>query len=243
MSDRRRIWPWLLLIGGITAGVIFGRTLFLPEPPPPVYLPGETVPVEVRSQDDINRLAVQSDLIDGLHVENGQLTDSLGRAVKALENVNIETEGEEAPPEVEAIICPTLPDVPKPKFRATANLFKFEGLDPHGNLSYGWAGTISCQVTAGTGPPSWADLVREPLDLRNTIAASTEAPEPPQRGARWYAGFHYSVLQDSTDYNYYNPARFRVYTGRRWFPKKRFSIRTGVWADSRSAGVDLGLDF
>lgn len=243
-----RWFPWWALVLA-AAGVTLCYAALRPVTPgETVYLPGEAVPVEVVPQTFLDRLAALELAESRLTVENGQLRDENGRLGRVNRALQIDTGAVESPEPVEVVrvvreACVT-DTVPVGRIRA--NLFEFEGLDEGGNLAYGWAGNIACDIAAAAEAPDWAVLASEPISLRNTRAVVTAAPAPPRRPQRWYAGLHYSLLDLNDplpDYPTIDPTMVRAYGGRRWFPARRWTVRTGLFAQSDAVGVDLGLDW
>ena len=100
---------------------------------------------------------------------------------------------------------------------------------------------------------------KEPFKLGDPRSVVWEVT-PPYKGHkhRWYATLHVALVRETrtpelAQYIFddvpnsitaaFTPDRLRLEVGRRWFPRKRYPIRTGAWADSSSAGVSLGVDW
>lgn len=71
---------------------------------------------------------------------------------------------------------------------------------------------------------------------------------------RWYVGAHVGLSLTSAkaylrSYDQevsvvsFEAARWRLYGGRTWFPRKAFAVRTGVFGDPDAVGLDLGFEF
>lgn len=263
MRKRTVVILWLLLggIGGALAVSVFAaifHRLFPPDAPEQVFLPAESVEVEVVPQSFLDRLTVSEALAEGLRLENGELRDEANRLAQVVQTLSVQTEPvtRPPPPPVADILREDCPGVELPSFdyRAGFTAVQFEGrVDGGDQVAFGWKGWLRCEVDYGGG--EWALLVDEPFTLENTRAATTAPPAPPRRSQRHYVGVQYALLTDSAAFdvsNFYDtsaqlvrfdPAAVRVYGGWRWFPKKRWTVRTGVFADHDSVGVDFGLDF
>ncbi len=231
----------------ITGGVILGRTMFQPAPPEPVYLPAETVTVEVVPPLVLAELASRNDALAGMTLDNKELRDKYGRLLEVNAMLRVETEPSPAPaPAIdiirEACIEQEVADL---EYTAKMEAWRFRGLNVDHELSEGWTGRIRCEVRSADS--DWTFLVDEPFTLSNTVAVSTTDPVEPQRVHRYFMGIHYSVLLNST-YTQFDdftsvlqPTNIRVYGGLHMFPRKKRVYDIGLFADSDSAGVTLGL--
>ena len=251
----KKRWFFLALLL-LAVGTIIGRTLFSPRVPPEIrYLPAETVVERIDTPATLAKLAAESKSLKALRLsynkDTKELRDENGRLLKVVRRLSVDTGEVEESPEIASIICPdTKSDIPPIRryYRASMEAWQFEGLVEHGGDNvYGWNGTINCEMRVdGSG---WRPLVSKPFDLAQIVAQAVEPPRAAQRATRWYTGLHYALLLDTTrfdgpsQFSNFDPSRVRAYGGRRWFPKKRYSIRTGVFADSRAIGIDLGFDF
>ena len=248
MNIRENRWPLLLMAVILAAGVVIGHMLTPQAPGETTYLPGETVTVEVESPQTLAELVATKAYADDLKYENGELRDELGRKVEPVEIIRVVTEPAPPPIETEIYIRETCPDMPGGVYKATFNATKFKGLNDAGELAFGWRGQVTCWL--GLDGDVWHVLHTSPLLLSNTEVVTSAPPVAQERPHRWFAGLHFAVLRDSTrlDFDYQvplsvTPDRIRAYAGIRVFPKKRLTWRAGMWADSSSAGFDLGADW
>ncbi len=243
---KRNILLIVLLIAG---GIILGRTLFQPAPVELAVLPDEAVPVAEISAPDLAREAVLEQVIEGLMMNGNQLLDENGRLLEVVARLSVETEPVRATePAIdiirEACIEETLPSL---TYKASLDAWRFCGLDQELELAEGWTGTIRCYVRSADR--DWTILVYEPFTLSNTVASSTEPPRASQRPHRYFAGLHYSILRSSTalSINEYGsvvrPTNIRVYAGVHTFRSKKWGPDFGLFADSDSAGITVGLSW
>jgi len=250
-------WPWWLILvvagTGIVLGGVMASKLFPPDPPEPVYLPADTVTVEVVPQEFLDELASTHSLNSDLKLTADGLRDENGRLVQVIDRLKVQTKPEVAPEPVVSIIKEACEDeaVATLVYRAGMEAFRFRGLDDEGAYTYGWRGTVCCEMSPdGT---QWSTLVREPFSLSDVQAVTTEAPEPVRRPVRYVVGIHYGLLLNSSttvlfDSTYgiptsLSPNRFRVFGARNFWPKSRHPIGLGVFADTDSAGVHMSYSF
>lgn len=261
MESRENRWPWwvfaalaaLLLV----AGSVIGRTLVHPRAAEPVFLPPDTVRVEVVPQSFLDAQAASDALNSQLRLVNGDLRTENGRLVRIVEHLRVGTVPSPPPDPivVDRIIREACDEGTPLTYRASLDAFKFEGLDDDGVLSYGWRGTVSCEVSpAAPKPQNWAFLARSPFSLSEVQAETSAAPEPARRPSRYTLGIHYGLLDSATHIQtsfdtYVNglvsisPDRFRIFGARIFFPKSRHPIGLGVYADPSSTGLHLSYSF
>ncbi len=266
MSSRENRWPLALMGLCVVAGVAIAFALMPSEPAlEPAYLPADTIKVEVVPQDVLDRMAAANSLNDRLTIqrdkltiENGQLIDKNGRLIRVVDFLRVRTTpGPPPEPEiVERIIREACGDEDLNLiYRAEMEAYKYRGLDSEGELGWGWEGLLYCEMSKGPpAQPYWTVLAMEPFKLENTTALTSVKPEPVRRPSRYYLGLQYGLLLNGTsftsreDYSqtvttYIDPDRFRIYGGRTLWPKKRFPIGVGIFADSSSAGLDLRVSW
>ncbi len=258
MSSRENRYPWLIIIGASIAGAALAAALFPSEPAlEPVYLPPKHVRVEVESAAAMAKAVVQSGIIHDLTLVNGQLRDENGVLSEAVELLQVKTEAAPAPEaeKVATILRKACEEksIPDLVYDADIIAVKFRGIGRDGKLAYGWRGRALCSVSADGA--DFALLHSKPFTLENTEAVTSTPPVAPRRPKRWYAGLHVALITDTksfgfslTDYQSpatfaFNPASFRLYAGKRFFPLKRwkFTPRLGVFADANAVGVDVGV--
>ena len=255
MTSRENRWPLVLMGLCVVAGVAIAFALMPSEPAlEPVYLPPEVERVEIVPQSYLDDLAASHTLNDDLELENGRLVDENGRLMRVVDFLQVVTEAAPATEPAAELISEACDEgeVRKLEYRAGVEAFLFEGEDADGTYTSGWRGYTFCEVRRDAS--AWRVLASAPFSLSHVVAQTSVQPAPPRRPRRWYAGLHYSVLRDSTSFSLasdrdnpatfaFNPASLRVYGGRRWFPLKRYTIRTGVFGDSGAVGLDVGLDW
>jgi len=249
-------WKVVVLIILFCAVTAFAaRSIFLPVveiPGETEYLPGEVVTIRKDTLETVQALAAERLTTSKLKLIEGELRDEVGRLYKVVELLSIDTGPVETPePEViTKIIKQACADEIVPLGRARlVGATKFEGLDEEtGEMARGWVGKIRCEM-ATYRDATWGLLVEEPFTLTNTSAVEIEQPGPARPFKRRYAGLHWAAVVDgrSFDLDYksvvFNPTRVRVYGGYRWWPDRKFSLKTGVFADSQSIGGDVGVDW
>lgn len=200
-------------------------------------------PVEIRTVTRTRSNPINVDL-QRLVGERGRRIDDLNATIRAL---NLDT-GSECPE------CPGLAELFDVKqFQFDIGDMRVESESEAGNLFL--TGYAELFLVAPEDMAGFLGTAEYRRDVTEFVAS--EAIERP-RGQRWYAGLHYAVQVRSrdvplADYIFnsvpntitarFTPDRFRGYAGVRLFPLKARSYRLGVFADSDSQGIDVGISF